>query len=149
EWSHGRLYYYHPPGSSVLSVPYVAVMDLFGFSSINSDGTYNLGNEMELQGILAGLLMALAAVIFYFTARLILPVSWSAVIALSTAFGTPVWSTLSRGVWSDTWGVFLFSIIILLLLADAVGARKVNAIVLATLLAWTYFVRPTNSIPIA
>jgi hypothetical protein len=29
EWSNGRLYYYHPPGSSVLSVPYVAFMDLF------------------------------------------------------------------------------------------------------------------------
>lgn len=149
EWSNGRLYYYHPPGSSVLSVPYVAVMDLFGFSCINPDGTYNPGNEMELQGILAGLLMALTTVVFYFTARLVLPFSWSALIALGAAWATPVWSTLSRGMWSDTWGVFLLSIVILLLVANIIGRAKLNPIVLATVLAWTYFVRPTNSIAIA
>ena len=148
EWSHGRLYYYHPPGSSVLSVPYIAVMNLFGLSAINPDGTYNLDNEMKLQRILACLLMALTAAIFYFTARLLLPRKWSVIVALAGALGTPVWSTLSRGVWSDTWGVFLMAIVILLLVADAVGRIKLNPVVLATLLAWTYFVRPTNAIAI-
>ena len=149
EWSNGRLYYYHPPGSSVLSVPYVAVMDRFGWSSINRDGTYNLTNEMMLQAVLAGLVMALMAATFFFTARFLLPLSWSLVIAVGGALGTPAWSTLSRGVWSDTWGVFLFSIIILLLVANLVGRVKLNPYVLATLLAWTYFVRPTNAIAIA
>ena len=148
EWSQGRLYYYHAPGSSVLSVPYVAFMDLFGLSSINPDGTYNLDNEMKLQRILAGLLMALTAAIFYYTARLLLPGKWSVIVALGGALGTPVWSTLSRGVWSDTWGVFLIAIVILLLVADAVERIKLNPVVLATLLAWTYFVRPTNAVVI-
>ena len=40
EWIGDRLYYYLPPGSSVLSVPYVAVMNLFGLSVVNDDGTY-------------------------------------------------------------------------------------------------------------
>jgi hypothetical protein len=149
EWSNGHLYYYHPPGSSVLSVPYVAVMHLFGLSCINSDGTYNLENEMELQRILAGLLMAVSAVIFYYTARLLLPLKWSAIVAFGGALGTPLWSTLSRGVWSDTWSVFLFSIVVFLLLADTLGSLKLNPFPLATLLAWTYFVRPTNAVAIA
>lgn len=148
EWSQGRLYYYHPPGSSVLSVPYVAVMHKFGLSSVNPDGTHNLENEMHLQAYLAAILMALAAAMFYLSARLLLPAASAAIVSLAAAFCTPVWSTLSRGLWSDTWAVLLFSIIVLMLLADAAERLSLNPIALATLLAWTYFVRPTSAIAI-
>jgi len=148
EWSNGHLYYHYPPGSSVLSIPYVVVMRLFGLSSVNPDGTYNLDNEIELQRIFAALLMALTAIVFYFTARLLLPRTWSAVVALGAALGTPVWSTLSRGVWSDTWAVALLSLVVLLLLADATRRFALNPWLFATLLSWTYFVRPTNALAI-
>src|SRR5438132_1747144 len=36
-----HLYYYFPPGSSVLSLPYVALMNAFGVSAAKPDGTYN------------------------------------------------------------------------------------------------------------
>src|SRR5262245_31818981 len=49
----GHTYYLYPPGSSVLSVPFVALMSYAGYSPVNSDMTYNAGNELIIEGFLA------------------------------------------------------------------------------------------------
>jgi hypothetical protein len=123
-------------------------MNAFGVSSAHADGSYNPEGETRIQTGLASLLMAGLACVVFYTARLLLPLSWSAIIALGTAFGTQVWSTASRALWSDTWAIFLLAVSLYLLLADAMGKRKLNPILLASLLAWTYFVRPTNAISV-
>lgn len=148
EWVGEHLYYYLPPGSSILSVPYVALMNRFGISAVNADGTYNIEGDLKLQVVLAALLMALLASIFYFTSRLVLPRGWSAVVALGGAWGTQVWSTASRALWSDTWGIFLLGVVVWMLLADAAGKHRLRPFWLASLLSWMYFVRPTYAIPI-
>jgi hypothetical protein len=148
EWVGNRLYYYLPPGTSVLSLPYVALMDVFGLSVINKDGTYNVGKEIQLQLIFSAFLMALLGSIFYFTGRLVLPALWSVFIALGGTLATQVWSTLSGSMWSDTWGIFLLGLVVWMLLAEASAGIRLRPILVATLLAWTYFVRPTNAIPI-
>src|SRR5882672_1160934 len=96
-------YYSFPPGTSVLSVPFVALMHLRGVSAVRPDGAYNLGGELKLDARLAAALMAGFVGLVYFTARLLLPVSWSLAVALVSAFGTQVFSTTSRSMWSDTW----------------------------------------------
>lgn len=148
ELVNNHIYYHLPPGSSVLSVPYVALMKLFGIKATNDDGTYNRIGEMEIEVSLAGILMALLAVIFFYTARLVLPLKWSAVLALGATFGTQAWSTASRALWTDTWGIVLLGLVVMMLLAEATDKRRLNPIWLASLLAWTYFVRPTNAIHI-
>lgn len=148
EYMNGHLYYFFPPGTSVLSVPYVALMNLLGISAANPDGTYNPSNELILEKYLAALLMAGYGLTIYFTARLQLARGWGILIALGSALGTQVWSTASRGMWADTWGVFLFGIIVWMLLANETGRFRLSPVLLATLLAWTYFVRPTSSVPI-
>jgi hypothetical protein len=148
EYVDGRLYYFFPPGSSILSLPYVAVMNASGVSATYPDGTYNYQGELKLQKYLAALLMAGFAAIIFFTARLILPPAWSVLVALGSALGTQVWSTASRGLWADTWGLFLFGIVAWMLLAHEVGRYRLRPVLLASLLAWTYFVRPTSSVPI-
>ena len=144
-----HLYYYLPPGSSLLSLPYVALMNAFGVSAANPDGSYNPEGEERIEIGLAAVLMALLTSIVFLTSRLYLSPAWSLSIAAGTAFGTQIWSTASRALWSDTWAVFLLVICVYMLLADATGKRKLNPFVLSTLLAWTYFVRPTNAISIA
>ena len=141
-----HLYYYMPPGSSVLSVPYVAALNLFGISPRNPDGSYNPFAERTIQVSLAALLMAIFSVVAFYTARLLLPISWSLVVAFGSALGTQVWSTTSRSLWADTWGVLLLSVVAYLMLADGIGKRRLNPFVAATLLAWTYFVRPSNAV---
>jgi hypothetical protein len=143
-----HVYYIFPPGSSVLSLPYVALLKAIGVSAVNADGSYNLNNEVRLQIILAALLMAALASIFFFTSRLVLPRGWSVLMALGGAWGTQVWSTASRAVWSDTWGIFLLGLVVWMLLAEAAGRHRLRPIVLASVLAWMYFVRPTYAIPI-
>lgn len=148
EFVNGHIYYAYPPGSSILSVPYIVIMNALGFSSANSDGTYNASNEMKIETSLAALLMAAFAAIVFFTARLLLPVYWSVVIAAGTAFGSQVWSTASRAMWSDTWGILLMGLVVWLLLKAQGDRHSLRPVLLATLLSWAYFVRPTYCLPI-
>lgn len=148
ELSRGHLYYHLPPGSSVLSVPFVAALNLFGISAVNSDGTYNYRGEVMIEAMLAALLMALLASLFFYTARLMLPTKWSVLVALGGALGTQVYSTASRALWSHTWGILLLGIVILLLLRHEIGKRSLSPVLLASLLSWMYFVRPTFAVHI-
>src|SRR5262249_3770000 len=132
-----------------LSIPYFAAGRLFGMVVTNPDGSYSEAKEIRAEAGLAALLMAILVVVQYWTARLILPTSWSLAVALSMALGTQVWSTASRAMWSDTWGILLLGLALYLLLADEVGKRKLNSVLFATLVSWLYFVRPTNSVHIA
>jgi hypothetical protein len=141
-----HLYYYFPPGTSILSVPYVALMNAVGISAANPDGTYNLAGEMAIMMSLAAILMAALSVLFYLTARLVLPRKWSLIVALGGAFGTQVWSTASRSLWNHTWMILLLGAVILMLFASETGKRRLNPYLLATLLSWMYFVRPTSSV---
>ena len=145
----GHIYYAFPPGSSVLSLPYVALMNLFGISTVRPDGTYDAHGEEIIQTSLAALLMALFTLTIFHTSKLFLPVGWSVLVAMSTVFGTQVWSTASRSLWSHTWGVFLMGIVVWMLLAQETGRRRLRPVLLATLLSWAFFVRPTNCIPVA
>jgi hypothetical protein len=148
ELANDHLYYFFPPGTLVLSAPFVAAFNAFGVSAANADGTYNPEGEATIEYILAALLMAGLTVIFFYTARLVLSPLWSVLIALGGAFGTQVFSTASRVMWTDTWGTFLLGIVLWLVLRSAVRRRALNSFVLATLLAWLYFVRPTFSVHI-
>ncbi len=107
---------------------------------------YNGRLEVSNQRYIASLLMASLAVTFYSTARLLLPPGWSAGIALGGVLGTQAWSTASRALWTHTWGIALLGSILYLLLALETGRRRLHPVLLATLLSWTYFVRPTNSL---
>lgn len=148
EYVDGKIYYFFPPGSSVLSIPFVAVMNAAGVSAANPDGTYNRDGDTKIQVRLSALLMAAFAVIVFYAARLLLPLGWSALIAFSTVLGTQIWSTASRALWSDTWAIFLLGFVIVLLIAQEARKGRPRPVLLATLLSWTYFTRPTYAIPI-
>src|ERR1051325_1038068 len=141
----GHLYYFFPPGSSILSLPYVAIMNLVGISAANSDGTYNARGEGIIEVTLAALLMSGLGVMIFITARLLLSWGWSLLLAISALLGTQIWSTASRALWSDTWGIFILGIVLFLVTRTAVKKVDPPPIVLATLLSWLYFVRPTFS----
>ena len=143
-----HFYYYMPPGSSVLSLPFVAVMNRLDVSAVNPDGSYNALGEMRIETSLAALLMAALSAIFFLLSRLLLPTKRSLMVALGSAFGTQVWSTASRALWADTWGMLLSGIVIYILLAQETGKLRIKPMLLATLLAWMYFVRPTYAVSI-
>ncbi len=147
EFVNDNLYYLFPNASSVLSVPYVAYLNRFGMYLINPDGSFNTDLEVRMQRGLASILMAALAAVFFNTARLWLPAGWSWLVALTAAFGTQIFSTVSRGLWSHCWGIFLLGIA-LYLVARRERGFAVNPILLGTVLAWSYLVRPTFSVSI-
>jgi hypothetical protein len=148
EQRNGRLYYYFPPGSPVLSLPFVKLMNVFGISAVDADGSYNKKNEILIEGILAAILMGGLTGLFFISARFVLPLSWSLLVALATAFGTQIWSTTSRALWSDTWGMLLLGAALLLLFGHAANRLRLHPVALATLLSWSYFCRPTYSVAV-
>src|SRR5207253_8651056 len=127
---------------------YVALMNAFGVSAAKPDGTYNPEGEETIETSLAAIPMAALSFTVFLTARLALRRNWSAIVALGVAFATQVWSTASRALWSDTWAIFLLGIVVWMLLAQKTKRYKLNPVMLATLLAWTYLVRPTNVLSI-
>jgi hypothetical protein len=144
----GRLLYYLGWGSSVLSLPGVAVFNAAGVSTLGADGNYDWHGEMRIQRALASIVAA-GAVGAIFCAGLTagLPVSWAASIALATAFGTQVWSGASRSLWPQTWVLLLLSTAIWLLLKWD-GCDGFRPVLIATLLSWMYFVRPASAFAI-
>jgi hypothetical protein len=148
ELANGHVYYLFPPGSSILSVPWVAMMNAFGISAATAGGAYNLRGERIIQASLAAILMAAFASLVFLTSRLLLPLWWSVLIAFSVALGTQVLSTASRGLWSDTWGILLVGFVVYILLAHERGQHRLRPMLLATLVAWSYLIRPTNSLAV-
>lgn len=148
ELANDHLYYFFPPGNLVLSAPFVAIFNIFGVSAANPDGSYNEEGEQKIEVVLAAVLMALLTAIFFYTSRLALPLAWSVVIALGAAFGTQIFSTASRVLWTDTWGTLLLGVALWLILRREFRKGELHPIILATLLAWLYFVRPTFSVHI-
>jgi hypothetical protein len=144
----GHVYYYLPPGSSILSLPWVALMNAVGISAANADGTYNPRGERIIQATLAAMLMATFACLVFYSSRLMLPLKWSLLIAFGAALGTQVLSSASRGLWSDTWGILLIGCVVYLILGHESVQRRIYPELLATLLAWSYVVRPTNSLAV-
>ena len=88
--SRGHVYYYFPQGSSVLSAPFVRILNLSGLSAVDHDGRYDEVGELAIDSRIAALLMAAFAAVAYWMARSVLPVGWSLGIAGLGAFGTQV-----------------------------------------------------------
>jgi hypothetical protein len=145
---HGEMLYAFPYGSSVLSVPFVGVLNLVGISILKPDGSFSSEGDVLAERIIAGFLMALVACIFFATALLLLPYWLSLIAALAGALGTQVWSTGSQVLWSFDWQLVLIALALNALLGAAVRRRDPNPWWLGSLLAWAYFVRPTSSISI-
>jgi hypothetical protein len=132
----GRLVYVFPWGLPLLTLPGVAVANALGYV-VAPNHVYSTENEVRMQGVFTTVLSALLVCLVYETAASLLPISWSLTIALSVAFGTQMWSSVSRSLWAQTWYVLLITVIILLLLR---GWHR--PALLATLLLWSGFVRP-------
>ena len=142
----GHSYYCFPVGTSLLSLPYVALMRAAGVTAVRPDGSYDADGELALDASAAAMVTAAFACVTYFSARLLLSIPWSLLLTVVAAFGTQAFSTASRSMWSDTWGILLTSISLFWLLRASVRRQRPPLFALGTIEAWAYFVRPTNSL---
>jgi hypothetical protein len=144
----GHVTYFFGHGSSMLSIPLVAAMNAVGVSAATQDGRLSLAGEIRIERVIASVLMAGLTCVFFAMAAMMLPVAWSIVVALGAALGTQILSTASRGLWAHTWEIFLLGLIAHSILSAEHRGTRLRPVWLATLVAWTYCVRPTGAIAI-
>jgi len=147
--SGGHVYYAFPAGTSILSIPYVALSHVFGMSAVDEDGLYDFREERRMMFRLAALLMATLALLTYRIASSSLNRGWSLAFTAAVALTTQVWSTASRGLWSHTWAILLVVIAIDHLIRHEINGRKLRPVLLASVLVFAYFTRPTMAIGVA
>jgi hypothetical protein len=112
------VYYGYPLGSTVLSLPFVEFSGVRrGLSMLHPDGRPNTPMEDVLQLRIAARVSAAVGVLSYVLCRFFCPPLVSLLIAAGFAFGSPVWSTLARSLWSHTWMVAWLSAAVVLLVA--------------------------------
>ncbi|MFN7971487.1 MAG: hypothetical protein U0166_03920 [Acidobacteriota bacterium] len=143
-----HLYYAYAPGTSVLSIPFLAAANALGVSVVNARREYDVRIAATLERVIASGLMALFAPLCYATARYHLDRVWSALLTVAGVFGSPILSSASRALWSHTWLVLLLQVALLRIVAHAEGRVRIRPALLGTLLSWMYFVRPTGSVSI-
>jgi hypothetical protein len=141
-----HLYYFFPPGSSILSTPFVLLAKAFGLSTVRSDNSFDLRGESKIEALLAAFLMAALAAIFFYMAQLLLPLRHSLLVTMGGALGTQIWSTASRAMFTDTWAVLLLSLVIFCLLAYETRHSRLRPVLIASLLAWSYLVYPSYAV---
>jgi hypothetical protein len=141
--SGGHVHYTYPPGTPVLSVPFVVLSHPFGMTAVSEAGEYDAMEERRMQFRLAALLMACFGSLTYLTARALLSDRWSLLVTAAVVFTTQVWSTASRGLWSHTWAILLVLIAVWLIVRNELEDRPLRPVVQATVLCWAFFTRPT------
>jgi len=143
----GKLYYLYPPGSPVLSLPMMAVARSLGWTVFNERGRFSYERESRLEQVFASIITAATGALLFVLGRQFLTTLWSVVLALAMGVGTQMYSTNSRGLWSDTWGGLLLAVVLWMLLARR--EKQPPWWLMGTLLGWLYITRPTYSVHIA
>lgn len=137
-----HLYYFFPPGNSILSVPFVLLANAAGVSAVNSDQTFNPRGEQVIEKWIAAFLMSILSIVFFYIGVTVLPTRHSLLITVAAILGTQVWSTTSRAMFSDTWPLLLLSISLLLIFRSETRGEKGRPIVIATLMVAAYVTYP-------
>jgi len=158
----GRLYAFNPIAVPVLAVPFVMAVEtgirvaqpllrplaerfqnsmlhaFFQGDAISSTPIYEI--------LISSLFTAAAVTALYLAAVELLPTSLALALALIFAFGTLLWSLVSRALWQHSPSVFLNSLLVLILIRG--DYRRRFCIAMGFILALAYFVRPTNAVPV-
>jgi hypothetical protein len=149
----GPYYYGYPLGSSILSMPFVIGRQPRLTGDADTDFRSLMVWDTQTQLRIAAIVAALTVCVFVLIARHYFSWEASVLLAFVFALGSPVWSTMSRGLWSHTWAVCLLCVVILLLqrLDAKPGSWRDPALgwVSGHLLFWVYFVRPQCVISMA
>lgn len=130
-------YNYFPIGTSLFSIPFVGVANVFGLDVTQRED----GRRMQL--ITSGILLALIFLVFFFVARLFLGEMPSLVIALVTVLGTSLSSSCGTGLWSHNFAILFISLGLYEILKLELGYRSKSGLwLLGIYLVCAYLCRP-------
>jgi len=143
-----KTYHFFSSAPAVLNAPFVALFELGGVSSVSSDGRFLGHGELRILRFVAAFLAAALCVVLFLLARVWLPPSWALGLTLTFAFGSQIFSVVSRPFWSHSWSILLLAGALLLLVLPSLEDRRWAYGLSSTLLCWAYFCRPPLSLAI-
>ncbi|MFT5193393.1 MAG: hypothetical protein ACI9EW_000995 [Cellvibrionaceae bacterium] len=134
-------YYAFPIGTSVLMLPFVGLVNLFGFDMAQTADNYLLQNLLSA-AICAALFLAL-----YQLCTCYINHTQALLITLITMLGSTLISTLATALWSLDLTVLCLTLALLLMCRHATDKTKPpNPYLLGFLLFAAFFCRPTSAI---
>jgi hypothetical protein len=147
----GHIYSTYPIGTPLMTVPVIFILDhlsvinglnLSAFLANHPPGP----DEWQVEKFVASIIVSLNAVIMFAMGLKYLNVVKSAILTILFALATSAWSTASRGLWQHGPSMLCISLALYLIIL----ARRNPALspLVALPLAFSYVVRPTNSISI-
>ncbi|MFN8472701.1 MAG: hypothetical protein U0822_10965 [Anaerolineae bacterium] len=139
----GHWYPWYPLGTPLLAAPFIFPYAILNPNALTDVEQYYSTAEM----IIASIITAATAVVIYAIARLSLSTPYSLLLTFIFAFCTSAWSTASRALWQHGPSMLCLSVALYLIL---LAQRRSWLIQFAAIpLAFSYVVRPTNSISVA
>lgn len=135
--SKGQLLYAYPQGTSVLSVPAVAIANLLGYDM------RNIHHQAATQKALAILTFATITALLYAFAKTVTRPLPSAIIAFTFALGTTLASSVAIAYWNFNLEVIFLILSIFLLTKVEQWKSPRLPILFGTLLFLAFFCRPT------
>ncbi|MBX9754732.1 MAG: glycosyltransferase family 39 protein [Pseudomonadaceae bacterium] len=131
----GHFYNYFPLGTALVSTPFVAIANAFGFDMIK--------DEPFIQMLLATLAALLITFILYKTARLYLRQTESLLLAGLCWFGSSLASTVGTALWSHDFALVFSSAAIFLVLRRRQPETLLAPALIGLSLFLAYLCRPT------
>lgn len=131
----GHIYNYFPLGTALVSAPFVAMFNAFGYDMMN--------DEHLAQIMLTALVNLLIAFILYKTARLYLSQNVSILLTGICWFGSSLASTVGTALWSHDFAFLFSSSAIFLTLNKKRPAGALTPLFIGACLFLAYLCRPT------
>lgn len=141
-------YHFFASAPAVLNAPFVALFEMAGVSSVGPNGRFLGHNEQRILRFVAAFLAAALCAVLFLIARVFLPPGFALGLTLIFAFGSQIFSTISRPFWSHAWSTLLLATALLILVAPWFRNRRWSYVLISTLVCWAYFCRPPLSLAI-
>ncbi|MCI0396827.1 MAG: hypothetical protein L0332_05670 [Chloroflexi bacterium] len=136
-----HIYYYFPPGTSILAAPAVWLAREWGLDMARPE------DNDHMQNLLSALLCVLVFVLLYQTAVCYLEPATSLAIAGVSALGSSLISTLGTALWSSNFAVLWLTLSLWLIVRHESGrSQTLHPYLLGVSLFGAYFCRPTVAV---
>ena len=145
----GKRYNYFPIGASLAALPFVYVADRLDREHPPSATpyTWSVRHLGLMQKLVAAFLCAMAVALMFSLLRRTVSLPLSLLLTFVFAFGTSVWSVVSRGLWPHTLSLPLIALSLYLLVRAETEPRFAQFVSLP--LVGALVARPTNEISLA
>jgi len=140
-WKENKAYYFYPVGSSLVSLPFVAVANFLGMDMVN------VQDDRVMQRFLGALAFAVSSVLLLIISSYYLSGIWIWIITIIIVFGSSIASTLATVYWNmDPLFVIQLLVFLHIIQFEKRKIEGLNPYYVGFLLTLAFLCRPTAAL---